>query len=53
MFDLTDLLPFISSFVILLHHRVKHGYWIDFEDVNNHETVALFLLGIGIGMFIG
>jgi len=37
---------------IMVHHRLKHGYWIDLEDIDNHETIALFLAGVGLGLLL-
>ena len=47
------VVPFIGAVLVMVHHRLKHGYWFDWEDINNHETIALFLIGLGIGMLLG
>ena len=47
------VIALVISAIIMIHHRIKHGYWIDKQDINNHETVALFILGIAIGILIG
>jgi len=38
---------------IMLHHKLKHGYFWDIHDIDNHETIALFLIGVIIGIIIG
>jgi len=38
---------------IMVHHKVKHGYWFDLADIDNHETIALILVGVIIGIIIG
>ena len=43
----------VLSCAIMIHHRIKHGYWFDKHDVDNHETVALFMLGMAIGTAVG
>ena len=54
-------IPIIISCAIILHHYKKHyndtnltllEKFIQISDINNHETWALFFLGIGIGMKI-
>ena len=54
-------LPIFISFGIILHHYRKHYYnnklnqlekFIQFSDIDNHETWALFFFGIAIGMKI-
>ena len=55
------IIPFIISFIIILHHFIIHyndynpnifNKFFQIKDINNHETVALFFLGIGIGMIL-
>lgn len=52
-------IPFYIGILIIIHHLIKHINDIEFsisnkfvqlEDINNHETWALFFFGIGIGM---
>ena len=52
-------IPFIISAIIVLHHFKKHkndsnlsflDKFVQLNDIDNHETWALFFLGIGIGM---
>ncbi len=52
-------IPFVICLLIVLHHYYKHkddanfsllDKFVQFNDINNHETWALFFLGIGIGM---
>lgn len=54
----SNLLIIIAGFIIL-HHYIKHYQdknlnhlqkLIQFDDINNHETWALFILGLGFGM---
>jgi hypothetical protein len=46
------IVPLIIAVVILLHHLIIHGYLIDLDDIDNHETVALFFLGISLGAYL-
>jgi len=34
---------------LFVHHYAIHGIFFQFEDVNNHETIILFLLGFLLG----
>jgi hypothetical protein len=52
-------IPLIISLAIILHHFKKHDKnpefslldkFVQVDDINNHETWALFFLGISIGM---
>ena len=52
-------IPLIISLAIILHHFKKHNKnpkfslvdkFIQVDDIHNHETWALFFLGISIGM---
>lgn len=54
-------IPFYISILIILHHFFKHrndkhlglaDKFVQIKDINNHETWALFFLGIGIGMMV-
>lgn len=45
-------LPFIGSALLFLDQYRNHGRFVDPEDVDNHETIALLLAGIGAGMLI-
>ena len=54
-------IPIFISFGIILHHYKKHyndnrlnqlEKIIQFSDIDNHETWALFFFGIAIGMKI-
>ena len=47
------IIPLIIAVVILLDHLIIHGYFIDLDDINNHETLALFFLGISLGAYLG
>ena len=56
---MSHTIPFFISSVIILHHYKKHfndteltliEKFVQFDDINNHETWALFFLGISIGM---
>tara|TARA_B100000123_G_scaffold271772_1_gene252449 strand:- start:346 stop:537 length:192 start_codon:yes stop_codon:yes gene_type:complete len=55
------IIPFFISFFLLIHHYYKHKNDSDLnfrqkifqiEDIDNHETWILFLLGLGIGINI-
>lgn len=52
-------IPLYISILIILHHYKKHnknkGFnnlddFFQFRDIDNHETWALFFMGIAIGM---
>lgn len=52
-------IPIVLAAVIVLHHYKKHyndtkltelEKFVQWGDINNHETWALFFLGIGLGM---
>ena len=54
-------IPIIISCVIILHHYKKHyndpkltllEKFVQFSDIDNHETWVLFFFGIAIGMKI-
>ena len=53
-------ISFIIGILIILHHYLKHinddttilNKFIQIDDINNHETWALFAFGIGIGIII-
>ena len=54
-------IPFYIGGLIILHHYIKHkkdkgigtlNKFVQITDVDNHETWALFCVGIGIGMRI-
>lgn len=54
-------IPLIVSIIIVVHHFIKHQYdthlsffdkIVQISDIDNHETWALFFLGISIGMTI-
>ena len=54
-------IPLIISIIIIIHHFIKHRYdthltfidkFVQLSDIDNHETWALFFLGISIGMSI-
>lgn len=49
------------AFGIIIHHYFKHknddgldilSKFVQWKDINNHETLALFFLGIGVGLYI-
>ena len=50
----------IISLLIVIHHFYKHendnipnlSKFIQYKDINNHETWALFSFGIAIGIYI-
>ena len=55
-------IPFLFIIVIIFHHYIKHSHdknlsvsekFFQYNDINNHETWALFFLGVCIGMKIG
>jgi uncharacterized membrane protein required for colicin V production len=53
--NLLSLASFACAFLVALHHYFKHpeleGWrrWIQLKDIDNHETVVIFLIGLGIG----
>jgi len=47
-----DEIIFITLFCIiclLLHHYFAHGVFFQIEDIDNHETIIMFLLGLLVG----
>ena len=50
----------IISLIIIIHHFHKHendnvshlSKFIQFKDIDNHETWALFFFGIAIGTYL-
>ena len=53
-------LYFIIGILIIIHHYFKHqndfkdmiSKFIQYKDINNHETWALFSFGIGLGALL-
>ncbi len=43
---------FLVALGIMIHHYLVHGYWVDWGDVDNHETIALFFAGLGVGTIL-
>jgi hypothetical protein len=35
----------VLGILLFIHQYMLHGTFIDWEDINNHETTALALLG--------
>ena len=59
MMNHTKNIPFYIAIIIILHHYKKHkndkgmSTWekfVQINDINNHESWALFFLGIGLGL---
>ncbi len=55
------LIPLFFIFILLLHHYYIHRFdekkstinkWFQWEDINNHETVIIGLLGLILGVLI-
>lgn len=55
------IIPLFIALVIILHHYKKHSSnpnftllekFVQIDDINNHETWALFFIGIAVGMLI-
>lgn len=55
------IIPLFIALVIILHHYKKHSSnpnftllekFVQINDINNHETWAIFFIGISIGMLI-
>jgi hypothetical protein len=36
---------------VILHHYIKHRKLIDWEDVDSHEFIIAFLLGLLLGSY--
>jgi len=56
---LIPILAFAGAFLVILHHWFKHRHdlkgwrrWFQLRDVDNHETIALFLMGVGVGSLL-
>ena len=56
-----NLIPIFISSIIILHHYIIHyndknlnglEKFVQLSDIDNHETWALFFIGIAIGMKI-
>jgi len=47
-----QLLLIFLIIAVMVHHKVKHGYWFDVHDLDNHETIAVFLLGLLVGSLL-
>ena len=45
-------IPLAVAALILMDHKRNHGYWIDWADINNHDALALLLIGVWIGLMI-
>jgi len=52
---------FIFAVLIIIHHYIKHrddkdmtliDKFVQYKDINNHETWALFFIGISIGLYL-
>jgi hypothetical protein len=61
MIKYNKYIPFYIGILIILHHYKKHkndkelttlDKFVQITDINNHETWALFFLGISIGMIL-
>ena len=51
----SKLILFLILFLIVLlfvHHYAIHGVFFQLEDVNNHETLILFLVGLLLGFLL-
>jgi len=55
------LISVLSVPLIILHHRFIHRFdndksimekWFQWEDINNHETVVIGIIGFIIGLII-
>ena len=55
------LLGFLLMLILLFHHRYIHNLdasktqmqkWFQWEDINNHETIILLILGLITGIII-
>jgi len=52
----SKLIIFLILFLIVLllvHHYAIHGVFFQLEDVNNHETAIMFLIGFLLGFLLG
>ena len=38
--------------IILLHQKATHGHFIEWKDINNHETIAIALMAFSLGNFL-
>jgi hypothetical protein len=47
------ILCVLIGYIIMVHHSLKHGYWFDWEDINNHETIAIGLWCTALGILLG
>ena len=43
-------IPLAVAALILIDHKRNHGVWFQWSDIDNHETVALLLIGVWLGL---
>lgn len=44
------LIPLFLAGLVLIDHRVKHGYWYDWRDFKSHEALIIALVVLSMGM---
>lgn len=42
----------LGAIFLLYHHKITHGFWWSWQDVNNHESIILALTTFAIGVII-
>ncbi len=45
-------IPLAVAALILIDHKRNHGVWLEWSDFDSHEAVALFLVGIWLGLIV-
>ncbi len=46
------LIPLFLAFLVLIDHRMKSGNWYDLQDFQSHESLAIALLVLSLGMMV-
>lgn len=46
------MIPLILAFFVLVHHYYTHRKLLEWSGLDSHEVLAVFLLGIWIGLMI-
>lgn len=47
---LISILCLALALILTVHHTVIHGIPVQWEDINNHETVILCLVSFALGL---
>ena len=50
--DPAVFIPLILAGVIMLHHYRQHDRLFDWSDIDSHEAIVIFLIGLWLGLLI-